>query len=850
MPAVSNLKIQFQSGTNNTYYATWDFNEETKKPSTTYSSVAVGNLVSIKAGATYYNGVAIPSWVMNQRWYVMEVRGDRAVLGRNESGTNNIVSPINVHNLNGGSTTTGGGTTEYLKTLDHYEVKWHYDTGNSVWFLGGTSNATQDEKYATYNAPENALKIKVTVKPVSKTYESNGSQASYWTGTEVSQTYMYEMDEPSVPSVPSITLDKYTLTASIENISDARTDQIEFQVYDDTTLVDSGKVTVQLCMAKFISTVKAGGKYRVRARAINLYSTTEIYSKWSNFSSELTTVPAPVQNVIAAADSKTSVKLTWDKADTATKYTVQYTFKEAYFDSSSQVSSMTVENITAFVTGLEEGKQWFFRVAATNDKGESGWSEVVSVTIGTKPEPPTTWSISATAIVGEDITLYWTHNSEDGSKQRAAQIELSVNGIPDTITVNNENVDDTDGEEEKIHYYTFSTKEYTDGATLKYRIKTKGIVDEYSDWSVQRTIDLYAPPTLTWELSLNDDNQLTTLPLDIYAEPGPLNQKPVTYYVSITANDSYTTENEIGVEIMITAGTEVYSNLFNATKRNLSLDLSAGDLTLQNDQMYKLSITVSMDSGLTAEKSIVFTVKWTERDYEPDASIAINTDSLSCYITPYCKDSDDDLMRDITLAVYRREFNGGFTLVATGLPNDGIVTVTDPHPSLDYARYRIVATDTNTGVISFVDLPGQPINEPSIVIQWAEKWMNFDYVSEAQMEEPTWAGSMVKLPFNVDVDASTSPDVSLVEYIGRSHPVAYYGTQKGETMTLIAVIPKSYTDTIYALRRLSNWSGNVYIREPSGIGYWANLTVKMPIKHVELTVTVTFTVKRVEGDDI
>ena len=100
MPAVSNLKIQFQSGSSNTYYATWNFNEESK--TTTTTSFVAGSLVSIKAGATYYNGVAIPSWVSNQQWYLVEVRGDRAVLGRNASGTNNIMSPINVANLVGG----------------------------------------------------------------------------------------------------------------------------------------------------------------------------------------------------------------------------------------------------------------------------------------------------------------------------------------------------------------------------------------------------------------------------------------------------------------------------------------------------------------------------------------------------------------------------------------------------------------------------------------------------------------------------------------------------------------------------------------------------------------------------
>ena len=848
MPSVSNLKIRIQSGTSNTYYASWDFNEETKTSSTTVSNIRTGGLVSIKPGSRYYNGVAIPSWVLADRWYVVQVKGDRAVLGRNQSGSHNIMSPIHVNNLNGATTTsTTTTTTHYLNTLDKYEVKWYYDTGNGVWFSGGSSDTT--EKNATYSSPANALKIKVNVKPVSKTYNSNGNEVYYWTGTSVSTEYSFEMDEPAVPSVPSVSIDKFQLTASLENIPDARTDEIEFQVYNNTTLASSGRVTVLMQMAKYICNVQAGGKYRVRARGVNIYSTSRIYSKWSDYSSEVTSIPAAVKDLTVAADSKNSAKLTWSKVDTATSYKIQYTFREAYFDSSSQVSSMTVENTTGFVTGLEQGKKWYFRVCATNEKGDSPWSDIVSVAIGTKPEPPTTWTMTSTAIVGEYITIYWSHNSEDGAKQRAAKIELTVNGIPDIIDLTN-NVDDNDDSEEKVHYYTFSTKEYKDGAELKYRIKTKGVVDDFSDWSVQRTINLYAPPTLDWTLSLAENDVLNVLPFDIYAEPGPLNQKPITYFVSITANDTYTTENEIGVETVVTAGTEVYSKLFNATKRNLQLYLSAGDLMLKNEQMYKLTIVVSMDSGLTATKSVIFTVNWTLRDYSPNVSIGIDDKTLSAYIAPYCKDADQDLVRDISLAVYRREFNGTFTQIATGLPNDGVVTVTDPHPSLDYARYRVVATDTNTGVISFEDIPGQAVNESSIVIQWNEKWMNFDSLGQDEFEEPTWAGSMIKLPFDVDVDESHDPDVSFVEYIGRKHPVAYYGTQRGESMTLNAVIPKDYTDTIYALRRLSEWAGDVYIREPSGIGYWANVTVKMPIKHVELTISVTLTVKRVERDEI
>lgn len=61
MVTVKNLTIAKQSGSN-THYATWSFSGGTV---VTSGSIKVGSLVTIKSGATYYNGVAIPSFVMN-----------------------------------------------------------------------------------------------------------------------------------------------------------------------------------------------------------------------------------------------------------------------------------------------------------------------------------------------------------------------------------------------------------------------------------------------------------------------------------------------------------------------------------------------------------------------------------------------------------------------------------------------------------------------------------------------------------------------------------------------------------------------------------------------------------------
>lgn len=66
------------------------------KPATSFK---IGDVVKIKTGAKYYNGIAIPQWVMNERWIISSVSGDRVVLGQNKSKSRDINSPINSNDI-------------------------------------------------------------------------------------------------------------------------------------------------------------------------------------------------------------------------------------------------------------------------------------------------------------------------------------------------------------------------------------------------------------------------------------------------------------------------------------------------------------------------------------------------------------------------------------------------------------------------------------------------------------------------------------------------------------------------------------------------------------------------------
>lgn len=782
--------------------------------------------------------------------------------------------------------------------VDYYRVRWYYATGDGIWFVG--SDSQTDDKQSLYDIPEKATRVKLIVKPYSTTYTSKKKEVKYWTADWSTAKY-YDVDDlpPPIPAVPSITLDKYKLTCRLDNIDDS--EYIEFKIIkNDSSTYKTGKAKVTTRSASYSCTVTAGEKYKVKARALK----GKTYSDWSDYTDYIITTPsAPTKFNTCKATSETSVLLSWTKVASAKTYTIQYAEKKEYFNGSNATTDVTGITTTQYqLTGLESGKTYYFRVKAVNEQGESGWSEISSCVVGSKPAAPTTWSSTTTVVVGEDLVLYWIHNSEDSSLQTKAEIEVYINGNKNVYTVN---TPVTEGDTNKTNRYVIKTTSYTEGAVIKWRVRTAGVTATLGEWSIQRTVDVYAPATLDLQVtdkSGSDLSILNSFPFYIKGIAGPTTQKPISYYVSIISKGDYQTIDDVGNIKIVSAGDEVYSKYYNIST-NLTLQMSADSIDLENNIDYTVSVMVAMNSGLTATSTVDFTVGWEDPLYIPNAQIAYDNETYSTTIRPYCSVYDtvyfkvnlvdgnyvvtteklspldgmsidgaftdrdeivylselnntmfvmreaetERLVEGISLSVYRKEYDGRFVEIGSGLDNTKNTFVTDPHPSLDFARYRIVAIDNATGGVSYTDLPGVPIEEKSVIIQWAETWRDFDITVDEPNEVPNWSGSLISIPYNIDVSDSNTNDVSLVNYIGRAHPVSYYGTQLGYKSTWNMKIPKDDKDTLYALRRLAIWLGDVYVREPSGSGYWANISVSFSQTHNELTIPISLNITRVEG---
>ena len=782
-----------------------------------------------------------------------------------------IVTINRIYALSGGTRDLAAEwSNDAFDHLDHYKVRWWYSTGDDNGFVGHEEEVSW--KYSRWTAPDNATKVTVQVLPVSTTYTVNGTEVNYWWGEWAQKSIYFWADiPPEAPPTPSVSIKDHKLTASLDNLTQVeaanRTYWIFFEVVknNSTVFVSEGRAKILTGHAQYSCMVDPGAEYKVRAKAVRMRIQsrqsglpTEVIddngvSEWSEYSSNVSPEPAgTIEIVRCMAKTTTSVWLEWTKPKGAKTYDLRYSTELSHLDNSddsSTISGIEDDGSVYFQsyekTGLTTGSKYFFKVRATNDQGSSKWSEVKSVVLGKTPAAPTTWSSSTTYMVGDYMVLNWTHNAEDGSLQTFAQIEVQANGESNTYEINTT----YDPDDQKRMTYSLITTSYAEGTKVLWKVRTAGVTGDYGPWSIQRSIDIYAPPSLG--LAVTDSTgasiqTLTSFPINISGTAGPATQTPVGYYLRVVSNQSYSTTDSLGNAKVVNTGDAVYSKYFD-TSSPLSLALSASDLTLENNVSYTVYCTVTMDSGLTADASATFTVGWTATSYTPNAELGIDYNSVSAIIRPYCKNGSGELVQNVTLAVYRREIDGSFTEIMSNLNNADGTFITDPHPALNYARYRVVATDTSTGVISYSDLPLFPVNEKACIIQWDEEWRSFDSANSDRHVEPVWSGSFLRLPYNIDVSNSYSVDSSLVEYIGRKHPISYYGSQLGEGETWNVVIPKSDIETLYALRRLAVWTGDAYVREPSGSGYWANVGVAFSQKHRDMTIPVTLTIKRVSG---
>ncbi|MBN1676816.1 MAG: fibronectin type III domain-containing protein, partial [Kiritimatiellae bacterium] len=155
------------------------------------------------------------------------------------------------------------------------------------------------------------------------------------------------------------------------------------------------------------SGLSSGTTYYYRVRASNSAGD----SGYSNVASATTgqSAPAAPGSLAAAAQSATSIRLTWtDNSGNETGFKIDR--RKSGTDTWERIATPSA-NATAYTdSGLASGTLYYYMVKATNGAGDSSYSNTASATTG-ESAPAAPGSLAAAAQSATSIRLTWTDNS-------------------------------------------------------------------------------------------------------------------------------------------------------------------------------------------------------------------------------------------------------------------------------------------------------------------------------------------------------------------------------------------------------------------------------------------------------
>lgn len=367
-----------------------------------------------------------------------------------------------------------------------------------------------------------------------------------------------------------------------------------------------------------------------------------------------------------------------------------------------------------------------------------------------------------------------------------------------------------------------------------------------------------SPDSIEQWLAYEPGSTITRLPLLVsLTASGTDNQTPIAWSMELMPSETFVYTGVDGNDAVALSSSPIFSASVDASDGEMfdPVDqrflITAADGAFVSGQTYYITGRVTTDAGLTSENDTeYFTVEW---DYDmPDPTITgiFNEDDYTVTLFYGCFDAEGAPVPDVTLDIYRINYDSTLTLIGDNLPNAQVVndevltsSIIDLYPSFTSARYRIVANELNTDQTTAYDSEEIPTPVYGIFIQWDAQSPNWD----ADLDSAVYSGEQVFLRWDLDITEDAEPDRELVEYIGRENPVAYFGTQLGVTGSWTSNLVKwEQQEEIAQLRKLQRWQGTCYVRETSGAGYRAVVSVSFGRSIDSLKVPVTLEITKVE----
>jgi titin len=468
-----------------------------------------------------------------------------------------------------------------------------------------------------------------------------------------------------------------------------------------------------------------GYTYRVRASNI---SGNSAYSNEAS-ATTLRTPPAKPSNLTAAAVSSSQIDLEWtDNSGNEDGFKIER--KTGAAGTYAEIATVGA-NVKSFSnTGLSAGTQYFYRVRAFNNGGNSGYSnEANATTLPTAPTAPS--SLTATTVSNTQIDLAWADNSgnEDGFKIERKTGAAGTYAEVGTVGANVASYSDNGLDPATEYFY-------------RVRAHNAGGQSDYSNEANATTLPTAptAPSSLTattvsntqidlaWaDNSGNEDGfkiERKTGAAGTYAEVGTVGANVASY--SDNGLDP-ATEYFYRVRAYNTSGNSAYSNEANATtfSSNVNLALNKPATASSTDISSTPSLAVDGNSLTFWRSGFVNStnaIQWLQVELHPSLPVTIGRAVVTWSQSYFALQYEFQVSTDGTAwtAVYTN--NAG----ASGTQDFAFTTTSARFVRLymtknEKSNYRVAELEVYSGVpVAPNSLMATPISQSQINLAWAD----------------------------------------------------------------------------------------------------------------------------------
>ena len=572
-----------------------------------------------------------------------------------------------------------------------------------------------------------------------------------------------------------------------------------------------------------------------RASGVTYYSVDSNILMASNgiiWKSDLISKP-PIIKQLTKYDNTTayiSWEWTWAQADSAE---ITWSTNKMQWESTDDPSRYILTNTRngwRYVTGLSAGI-YYFKVRFIRTYGDTvaygKYSEIAELKMSEGPTTPALTLSDEDGIVasGDEVTVYWKYQSNDGTPQSFAQLgETQNTEAPWTYTRIETAFTNTDS------FIKFTPEElgWMEGTTHRIGVTLmSGSAEPSKDgWSEPISITVARKPEvnitgLTAIQSVNDANEAYTYKLV---------SLPIRFTVSGFGGDGYCSvaierastynmERPDDTNIVGHEGETVFAATYypeeDGTSVSVTIDRENLIGHLDESAQYLMTIINTDKYGQkTAPTEYPFTVVWDRHALMPTADIIIDSVNDIARITPI---SSGPVQQGDYCQIYRMSADKPQLVLDEGTFGTEYV---DVYPTYGrFGGYRVVY------VTSYGDYK---TDQNELAMTEYSKSGNDEDIDQYDkfMVSIQFDDNLVEFPGNISLNHSWAKDFQTTRYLG--------GSIQGDwnpgvirSGTINGTIPIEHeTDTMYGLRLLADYAGICHVRTPDGSNFYGDIQVR------------------------